>query len=145
MDVNRFWKPGSTGVGATPAPAPEDAVIAGDRVYVGRVPLSDGIVIPCKVVQSVAYLTVAGQVQSRQYFEYLCWKNYEWTKMKDNVIPSGAIVGGCTRSGETLYIGRATWRGILVPGAVMSREKRLFLAVGDAVISMTDFEVLVGQ
>ena len=55
-----------------------------------------------------------------------------------------AIEGGRTTSGEVLYIGRAHYKGSLMPGKVQPSHQTLYIGFGGHEISLRDFETLVG-
>jgi hypothetical protein len=66
----------------------------------------------------MASVSDAGQEIFVTNYEVLCGSGFQWVQDSNGNVPSNAIVGGKTASGETLYIGRA-----LVSGSIMASGK----------------------
>ncbi|CAL8071719.1 unnamed protein product [Calicophoron daubneyi] len=88
---------------------PPDAVKAKDGMYVIRARV-EGDIIPGKWVvgNGMAYIPYGGKEVEVAQFEVLCIPGgcYQWMKAEEGNIPSGAIQGGVTSSGEALFIAR---------------------------------------
>lgn len=133
---------------------PEDAVMAGkdhegNSVYVGRAQLRDKItertpqLVPAKLVKSNAYITYGGKVLQRDIFDFCCMSSPKWEKCC-GAIPDGAVVGGCNKAGDLLYIGRVLYKHSVTPGTINPKDGRLSIVYGGGVVSLKeDFEILL--
>lgn len=131
---------------------PRDAIaggndVNGEPIYVGRA-FEDNDTIPGKIVPShqCIYVPYAGSEKRHDQYEYLVRPAYgsiDWVPAHDGLIPSGAVMGGRTSNGETLYIGRAYHQGSWVIGKVHSSHRVLYIPFGGDEISISDYEVLV--
>lgn len=111
------WVRNASGIGK-----PEGAVVAGHDVngnplYIGRA-CHDNDLIPCQVMQDLAYVPYAGRVFVKSNFEWLCNGKITWQPSNSGRVPSDALPGGMTEHGESLYIGRTEYKGNLVVGKV---------------------------
>ncbi|CAL8106691.1 unnamed protein product [Calicophoron daubneyi] len=90
-------------------PPPPDAVKAEGEVYVIRQKYK-GDLIPGKwpVRLKKGYISYGGREIELSSFEVLCIPraNYQWIEASRGKIPPGAVIGGKTANGETLYIAR---------------------------------------
>lgn len=82
---------------------------------------------------------------AKDSFEVLVNCNYEWRSASDGNVPAGAIVGGRTKTGETLYVGRASHCGITTPGKVHPSHRCLYLPFGWKEHRYTHYEVLCSR
>ncbi|XP_077500427.1 natterin-3-like, partial [Amblyomma americanum] len=69
----------------------------------------------------------------------------EWLPGSDGSVPSGALPGGKTASGEQLYIGRARHEGMLIPGKVHPSIKCAFIPYEGKEYRYAEYEVLVSK
>lgn len=107
------------------APLPPGAIHAGhdtdnSPLFVGKA-YHEGDQVPAKVIPSkqIAYISYNGQEIPKHQFEVLCNGNTSWVPSSFGAVPHGAVVGGRTATGETLYVGRAHYQGSLTPGKVI--------------------------
>uniref|UniRef100_A0AAG5D3E8 DUF3421 domain-containing protein n=1 Tax=Anopheles atroparvus TaxID=41427 RepID=A0AAG5D3E8_ANOAO len=117
----------------------------GDRLYVGRA-YHAGCQLPAKVVpcKEYAYVTNAGQVVRKNFFEVLCGGSVSWVRPENSsVIPPRAVVGGLTSTGEVLYIGRGYSPANQMIGKIFPREQTLYIAYEGWEYSTKHYEFLV--
>ena len=120
--------------------------VNGEPIYVGRAHES-GDHIPGKIVPShgVCYVAYGGEERAHRTYEYLVSPAYgslNWLSAADGQIPSGAIHGGRTSSGEPLFIGRAYYEGSWVIGKVQQSHQVLYVPFGGSEVAISDYEVL---
>ncbi|XP_032523538.2 uncharacterized protein LOC116774867 [Danaus plexippus] len=79
-----------------------------------------------------------------QNIEVLCAKpdNLRWVPSSNGSVPSSAIPGGKTSSGETLYVGRARHQLSITPGKVHPSHKACYIGFGGAEVAHTLYDVL---
>ncbi|KAK8765216.1 hypothetical protein V5799_032174, partial [Amblyomma americanum] len=138
-----LWRPsGASGI-------PEDAVPGGEEdgrtTYVGRVEY-EGNEIPGKVVPDDAcYVAYAGAELRLEKYSVLVnhGNRLQWILDSDGAVPPKAVVGGRTRSGEKLYVGRTHHEGSLVLGKVQPSQGCLCIPYGGSEHRYTKYEVLV--
>ncbi|CAL8088917.1 unnamed protein product [Calicophoron daubneyi] len=115
---------------------PDNAVEAGDEVYIGRMKES-GDLIPGKIVprNDKGYVCFGGKECEHTRYEVLCdtkapgtSRCYEWEEDSDGHVPRRAVVGGVSSSGDPLYVARSRINGERVVGKVrhVGRSARLF-------------------
>ncbi|XP_054931366.1 uncharacterized protein [Dermacentor andersoni] len=119
----------------------------GDEVtYVGRA-LHEGNLLPGKVVPSsgICYFGFDGKEPYTKDYQALVsdGASLDWLPGSGGKLPSGAVQGGVSASGEPLYVGRASREGLLVIGAVQPSEKCLLLPFDGKEHRHTNYEVLV--
>ena len=74
---------------------------------------------------------------------YTALPRYEWVPAQGGVIPTGAVTGGLTPSGSTIYVSRAQHaRDQLVPGQLVDGETSTRICWGCAEHTYEDYEVL---
>uniref|UniRef100_A0A0C9Q6X6 ProS protein n=1 Tax=Fopius arisanus TaxID=64838 RepID=A0A0C9Q6X6_9HYME len=82
----------------------------------------DNELIPCKArpTQGIAFCASGNREYNVYRYEILMMDRdeYQWVKINDLKIPNNAIVGGHTKEGDPLYIGRTTHDGYAVAGKV---------------------------
>lgn len=129
-------------------PLPRDATLGGRdsdgaQIFVGRAS-HEGDMIPCKVIptKQVAYVSHNGSEISKHNFDILIG-NGKWQKEKNGRVPAGAFPGGVTRSGETLYIGRAEHQRSITVGKIHPSHGCLYIPYGGKEVSLKDYEVLI--
>ncbi|XP_065290198.1 natterin-3-like isoform X2 [Dermacentor albipictus] len=129
---------------------PGNAVAGGDDkggevTYVGRV-LHEGELLPGKVVRSLGacFVTHAGlEYSSRDYQALVCrGASLAWRVASDGDVPSGAIQGGVTASGEPLYIGRAHHEGLLIIGKLHPSSETMYVPYNKKEYGYAQYEVL---
>ncbi|KAH8018429.1 hypothetical protein HPB51_006051 [Rhipicephalus microplus] len=118
----------------------------GETIYVGRA-LHDGDVLPGKVVpsHSCCYVSHARAEHSYSSYQVLISDDPDmaWVPASEGSVPTGAIQGGMTSSGEPLYIGRTFHEGTLTIGKVHPSHNCLYIPYGGDEHHYTDYEVLV--
>lgn len=91
--------------------------VNGIPLYIGRA-CHDNDLIPCQVMQDLAYVPYAGRIFVKSNFDWLCNGKITWQPSNSGRVPSDALPGGMTEHGESLYIGRTEYKGNLVVGKV---------------------------
>lgn len=94
--------------------------VNGIPLYIGRA-CHDNDLIPCQVMQDLAYVPYAGRIFVKSNFDWLCNGKITWQPSNSGRVPSDALPGGMTEHGESLYIGRTEYKGNLVVGKVTKR------------------------
>ncbi|KAK8765712.1 hypothetical protein V5799_031680 [Amblyomma americanum] len=129
----------------------QDAVPGGEEdgrtTYVGRVE-HNGDEIPGRVVPGDAcYVAYAGGEQRHERYSVLVNRGIrlQWILDSGGAVPPKAVVGGRTRSGEELYIGRTHHEGSLVLGKVQPSQGYLCIAHGGREYCYFEYEVLVTE
>ncbi|XP_015782147.1 natterin-3 [Tetranychus urticae] len=119
--------------------------ISGETLYVGRA-LQDGECIPGKIVPShgVCYVAYAGREHPHRVYQVLRGHGLEfcWVPSSEGMTPTGAIEGGKTSDGESLFIGRTFHQGSHVIGKIHPSHGRLYIPFGGDEHSFSDYEVL---
>lgn len=79
-----------------------------------------------------------------QNIEVLCARpdTLRWVPSSNGNVPPGAIVGGKTSTGETLYVGRARHQLSVTPGKVHPTHKTCYIGFGGAEIAYNQYDVL---
>ncbi|CAG9794925.1 unnamed protein product [Diatraea saccharalis] len=79
-----------------------------------------------------------------QNIEVLCARpeNLRWVPASNGSVPPGAIAGGHTVSGETLYVGRATYQLSVTPGKVHPSHKCCYIGFAGNEVSHRVYDVL---
>lgn len=116
----------------------------GSLLYIGRAS-HEGDIIPGKVLplQRVMYVSYNGKEIAKQQYEILCGGNLRWIKGNRGAIPHNAVLGGQTRTGERLYIGRVNHQGSQTPGKVHPSHNSLYIPFAGSEIPYTSYELLV--
>lgn len=70
-------------------------------------------------------------------------KSFKWVESGNGSYPKGAVPGGKTVDGETLYIGRARHCGQLIVGKVHPSHRCMFIAHCNKEHRALRYEVLV--
>jgi hypothetical protein len=103
---------------------PEDAFKAGRDengiIYVGRAKHKSDL-LPGKVVpaHSTAYVCYDGLELAKDEYQVLCGYAFYWVPVSAHgQLPQRAVSAGQTDSGEVLYVGRVSHRGVDVVGKV---------------------------
>ncbi|XP_075976515.1 uncharacterized protein LOC142976828 [Anticarsia gemmatalis] len=106
----------------------------------------EGDLIPGKLAAKhcAAYVAWGGNENAVQNIEVCCARpeKVRWLESRDGVIPPNAIVGGNTKEGEPLYIGRAKHQGSLTPGKVHPSHKTMYMSFAGKEIPHRVYEVL---
>ncbi|CAH2097253.1 unnamed protein product [Euphydryas editha] len=106
----------------------------------------NGDLIPGKlsVRHNSASVMFNGKEIPVQNIEVLCAKpdSLRWVPSSNGNVPPGAIVGGKTSSGETLYVGRARHQLSITPGKVHPSHNSCYIGFGGAEIAYKKFDVL---
>ncbi|XP_077523001.1 natterin-4-like [Amblyomma americanum] len=118
----------------------------GRAMFVARA-VHEGDVIPGKVVPSRGFCYVPYKKEEH------CYKDYQvlvsdgaslaWLPSSGGDVPSGAIQGGVTSSGEPLYIGRARHEGNLTVGKFHPSHKTVYVPFGGVEYGYSQYEILV--
>lgn len=89
------------------------------------------------------YISYNGQEIAKHQYEVLCGGNVQWVQSGHGHIPSNAVRGGTTASGEPLYIGRTHINGSLTPGKVHPSHNTLYIPFGGAEMPFQNYEILI--
>ena len=119
----------------------------GETLYIGR-SKHDEDIIPGKVVPShqCCYVPWGGEENRYGQYEILVAQSeseFAWEPASDGRLPTGAVQGGATGTGEPLYIGRARHEGSLTIGKVQPSHHCCYIPYAGQEICYTDYEVLV--
>jgi len=120
--------------------------VNGEKIYVGRAHCG-GDVIPGKIVPShhTCYVPFAQKENPVRDYQVLCTTHdaeLQWLPASGGQVPTGAIEGGRTNSGEKLFIGRTHHQGSHVVGKVHPSHKVIYIPFGGNEVSKPDYEVL---
>lgn len=78
------------------------------------------------------------------FLQILCErKSFKWVESSDGSVPRGAVPGGITENGETLYVGRARHCDHLIVGKVHPSHGCMFIAHCHGEHRAIIYEVLV--
>lgn len=131
------------------SPCPFGAHVAGNDsdgspIYVGRA-FHEGDQLVAKVIPSkqIAYVSYNGQEIPKHHYEILCHGNVSWVPSGHGHIPPGAIPGGRTANGETLYVGRTHYMGSLTVGKVHPSHNTLYIAYGGNEVPIKAYEIMI--
>ncbi|CAH2059729.1 unnamed protein product, partial [Iphiclides podalirius] len=106
----------------------------------------NGDLIPGKlsVRHNAASVMYSGKEIPVQNIEVLCSKpeNLRWVPASNGNVPPGAIPGGKTASGETLYVGRARHQMSITPGKVHPSHNACYIGFGGAEVVHKMYDVL---
>ncbi|XP_014362398.2 protein tonB2 [Papilio machaon] len=106
----------------------------------------NGDLIPGKlsVRHNAASVMYNGKEIPVQNIEVLCARpeNLRWVPASNGNVPPGAIPGGKTISGETLYIGRARHQLSITPGKVHPSHNACYIGFGGAEVVHKMYDVL---
>ncbi|XP_077543609.1 natterin-3-like [Haemaphysalis longicornis] len=118
----------------------------GETVFVGRATHS-GDILPGKVLRShrTCYVSYAGVEHGHASYQVLVSNGaeFEWIPASGGCVPSGAVQGGKTKTGERLFIGRTFHAGTLTIGKVHPSHKCLYIPYGGKEHRYEKYEVLV--
>jgi len=136
-------------VGSAPGhPVPFNAVPGGrdadgSIIYIGRA-YFQGDQLPCKVIpqRRVAYVSYNSREHAVHNYEILCQQKFEWVHNSGGHIPPGAVPGGRTRTGETLYVGRIRHGTAETVGKVHPSHGCLYIPYGGQELSYKNYEIL---
>ncbi|XP_026318597.1 uncharacterized protein LOC113229269 [Hyposmocoma kahamanoa] len=105
-----------------------------------------GDLIPGKLAikHKHAFIPFGGNELTVHNFEVLCAPPHliRWLPASNGQAPAGAIPGGNTHTGETLYIGRAKHLRSLTPGKVHPSHGCMYMSFGGKEVRHTQYEVL---
>ncbi|KAJ3640789.1 hypothetical protein Zmor_027330 [Zophobas morio] len=115
-------------------------------IYVGRAHYS-GDLLPAKVIpgKKAAYVAYDGKERQVYNLEVLCAKNSSWLLSHGGYTRPGALKGGYTSSGESLYIGRVRHKGSLTVGKIHPSHHVCYIPFDGKEIAYSEYEVLVLQ
>ncbi|XP_026333588.1 uncharacterized protein LOC113240478 [Hyposmocoma kahamanoa] len=91
-----------------------------------------------------AYVAFGGNEVIVHNFEVLCAPAHliRWKPASNGAVPAGAIPGGHTKTGETLYIARVDHMNSLTPGKVHRSHGCMYISFGGKEVRHTQYEVL---
>ncbi|KAK8787065.1 hypothetical protein V5799_023158, partial [Amblyomma americanum] len=129
---------------------PDNAVVGGtdkgEDLFVGRARHNGGL-LPGKVHRSHRCCYVAYYGREHKYEDYEVLVNdgasLTWVRDSNGSVPKGAIPGGHSADGETLYIGRSRHEGTVTVGKVLPSHGSLYLAYYGCEHRYNGYEVLV--
>ncbi|KAK0075842.1 hypothetical protein PV325_006245, partial [Microctonus aethiopoides] len=131
----RYWIPGMITVGRDEDGA--QLVVARARHHGDTLPAKG------KPEHGVAYVAYGGAEVMKHDFEILMPAEFHWIPSRNGQVPPGAIEGGRTNSGETLFIGRTYHHGTPVIGKIHPSHGNLYIAYNGQEIPYKEYEVLV--
>lgn len=106
----------------------------------------NGDLMPGKlsVRHCAASVVYDGKEVSVQNIEVLCARpeNLRWVPASNGSAPPGAIPGGRTSSGETLYIGRARYQLSVTPGKVHPSHHSCYIGFAGSEVAIKMYDVL---
>ncbi|XP_052895735.1 uncharacterized protein LOC128302926 [Anopheles moucheti] len=137
------WIPSSVHGPFPPNMVPGGVDSDGAQIYVGRAHHA-GDLIPAKVIpdKSAAYVAYGGEETLVHQVEVLVHKQLMWDTASAGQVPLGAVIGGHTSDGETLYIGRTYHEGSQTIGKVQCSHNCIYIPYGGAEVSVPTYEVL---
>ena len=120
----------------------------GEVLYIGRTRIG-GDIIPGKIVPShnVCYAAYAGNEHGERFYQALTAPanaEFVWVRSEHGQVPTGAIQGGITSSGEKLYIGRVVGvhQGATCIGKVQPSHRTCYVSFAGKEHGHTHYEVL---
>ncbi|CAH0697239.1 unnamed protein product [Spodoptera exigua] len=106
----------------------------------------NGDLMPGKlsVRHNAASVVYAGKEISVQNIEVLCARpeDLRWIPASNGNVPPGAIPGGRTSSGETLYVGRARYQLSVTPGKIHPSHNSCYIAFAGQEVAHKMYDVL---
>ncbi|RWS28818.1 natterin-4-like protein [Leptotrombidium deliense] len=120
--------------------------VNGEPLYIGSTELG-GDLVPGKVVPShgCCYIPYDGREHSSKNYHVLVNPGgceLIWIHASNGTVPTGAIQGGKTASGEPLFVGRHRHQGSVTVGKVHPSHGKLYLSFGGNEESYSEYEVL---
>lgn len=105
-----------------------------------------GDLIPGKmsIRHTAATVVYDGKEVPVQNIEVLCSKpeSLRWVPASSGTVPPGAIPGGHTASGETLYVGRARYQLSVTPGKVHPSHNSCYIGFAGNEVAHKMYDVL---
>ncbi|KAF2884505.1 hypothetical protein ILUMI_21679 [Ignelater luminosus] len=140
------WVPSSFGRALPPNAVQGGRDSDGSIIYVGKTRYM-GDELPCKVIpqKRAAYVSHNCREHQVSSFEVLCQQTLRWVRNSGGYIPPGAVPGGRTNTGETLYIGRVHHGGSETVGKVHPSHGCLYIPYGGNEVSYKQYDILVLQ
>ncbi|KAJ1522772.1 hypothetical protein ONE63_001928 [Megalurothrips usitatus] len=127
---------------------PPNAVTAGidsdgQQLFVGRA-RHEADIIPGKVAPAhrACFVPWGGEEHAKSEYQVLCNCEPVWLPAVGGRVPPGALPGGVTGDGETLFIGRATHQGVMVVGKIQESHNVCYIPYGGAETACSEYEVL---
>lgn len=91
----------------------------------------------------LCYVAWNGEEIEKSDFQVLTNATGTWIKNSGGRIPDGALPGGYTENGETLYIGRAYVNGTLSIGKVHPSHGYCYVSYGGSQYAKRNYEIYV--
>ncbi|GLV43746.1 uncharacterized protein CBL_06930 [Carabus blaptoides fortunei] len=141
-----YWLPWQPGQQLPPRAVEGGVDSDGSTIYVGRA-YHEGDLIPAKVIpnRNQCYLAYGGLEVCLAACEVLCQQSFIWVPCSGGIVPDGAVVGGHTADGETLYIGRVYHEGSHTVGKVHPSHNTCYIPFGGQECGHDCYEVLALQ
>ncbi|XP_050311628.1 uncharacterized protein LOC126747168 [Anthonomus grandis grandis] len=153
---NRFGPPNKGGIrpyywvdtfarGGVPSTALQGGHdIDGSPIFVGRA-YHEGDWIPAKVIpdKQVAYVAYGGAEHAKGQYQVLCEQRFDWVPTSGGHVPPGAVEGGKTSDGETLYVGRVHHDGACTVGKVHPSHGVCYIPFDGREVGHDSYEILV--
>ncbi|XP_063980312.1 natterin-4-like isoform X1 [Diachasmimorpha longicaudata] len=116
----------------------------GSCLVVGRAH-HQGDILPAKAKpeHGIAYVPYGGNEIMKHDFEVLMPVEFRWVPSRHGQVPHGAVEGGRTSTGETLYVGRTIHNGVPCVGKVHPSHGSLYIPYSGREIPFREYEVLV--
>jgi len=118
----------------------------GELMFIGRA-FREGDVIPGKIIPShgACYVSWSGREYRHSDYQILTTVDAAeiiWIPSSDGMVPTGAVQGGATSSGEPLFIGRAMQNGFYMVGKIHPSHEVLYTPFDGSESSHRHYEVL---
>lgn len=103
--------------------------------------------IPGKLIPTnkACYVPYDGKEFKVDQCEVLLNDNYTWVKSSGGVFLDNALIGGSTKNGEELFVGRAIHKGYSLPGKIHPSHKCIYVSFNGAEIAYKNYEILVKE
>ncbi|XP_070495871.1 uncharacterized protein [Chironomus tepperi] len=116
-----------------------------DNLYIGRAKFMRDL-IPGKVSSDLKSIRICydGKEYSLDNFEVLVNDvNFIWIEASNGDVPKNAVIGGRAEDGETLYVARAKYLFLTIPGKLHPSHKSAYVPFDSKELAVKTYEVLV--
>ncbi|XP_064474032.1 uncharacterized protein LOC135388402 [Ornithodoros turicata] len=119
----------------------------GRAMYVGRISYQGGV-IPGKIIPWDVVMLIGSDGKEAHFYKYQALEctsgtQLTWIKAADGKLPTGALQGGNTSTGELLYIGRVHHNGTLTVGKLQTSLGCVSIGYFGKEYCHSEYEVLV--
>jgi hypothetical protein len=139
--ANSMWKKGKGR--SIPLDAPVSGYEGELSSFIARAEHQGGVQPGKYVIGFGCFIPYFGVEFSKEDFEYYTGP-VKWVKSSGHNIPANAVVGGQEQDGKLLYIGRALYNGMLVPGKIVANVGQgIYIPYFGKEIELPAYEILV--